>query len=59
MQDKNFWKTTPLKNMTEPQWESLCDKCGKRCLLKLEDAETYEIFYTDIGCKLLDCKTII
>ena len=43
--------------MTPTQWESLCDGCGKCCVLKLEDVDTNEIFYTDVGCKLLDCKT--
>jgi len=43
--------------MTPKQWESLCDGCGKCCVLKLEDVDSSEIYYTDIACKLLDCKT--
>ena len=57
VQDKFFWQHTPLDEMTPTQWESLCDGCGKCCVLKLEDVDTNDIYYTDVGCKLLDCKT--
>ena len=57
VQDKFFWQHTPLDEMTPTQWESLCDRCGKCCVLKLEDVDTNDIYYTDVGCKLLDCKT--
>ena len=52
-----FWKTTPLDQLDQGQWESLCDGCGKCCVIKLEDAETSEVHYTDVSCKLLDCQT--
>jgi uncharacterized cysteine cluster protein YcgN (CxxCxxCC family) len=52
--DPPFWKTTPLQEMTQEMWESLCDGCAKCCLQKLEDEETQEIFFTNIVCDLLD-----
>jgi uncharacterized cysteine cluster protein YcgN (CxxCxxCC family) len=52
--DTEFWKMTPLAEMTAAQWESLCDGCGRCCLHKLQDAYTDRIYYTSIACRLLD-----
>jgi uncharacterized protein len=52
-----FWRRKSLKEMTNSEWESLCDGCGKCCLNKLEEEETRRIFYTSIGCRLLDGET--
>ena len=54
-EEKKLWKTTALGGMNAAEWESLCDGCGKCCLLKLEDADSGEIDFTDVACKLLDC----
>mgnify|MGYP000877986295 FL=1 len=52
-----FWERFPLTKLTQPEWEALCDGCGKCCLNKLEDADTGEVFFTRIACRLLDDAT--
>jgi len=52
-----FWKQKSLSETTREEWESLCDGCGKCCLNKLEDAETGQIYHTNVACRLLDNTT--
>ena len=52
-----FWKLKTLAEMTSEEWESLCDRCGICCVLKIEDMDNGKVHYTDIACKLLDCRT--
>ncbi|MDB5316970.1 MAG: putative cytosolic protein [Rhodospirillales bacterium] len=49
-----FWKTKTLAAMSRAEWESLCDGCGRCCLHKLRDAETDELAWTEVACRLLD-----
>ena len=52
-----FWKIKALTELTQEEWESLCDKCGRCCLNKIEDEDSGEFFYTNVVCYLLDQKT--
>lgn len=53
-----FWKTKALHEMTDAEWESLCDGCARCCLHKLEDADTGEVHYTAVVCRYLtdECR---
>lgn len=49
-----FWQSKSLSEMTDQEWESICDGCGKCCLQKLQDDETEEVYYTNLSCHQLD-----
>jgi len=53
----SFWRAKTLDEMDRDEWESLCDGCARCCLVKLEDEDTGDIHFTDIGCRLLDANT--
>ncbi|MEP2784373.1 MAG: YcgN family cysteine cluster protein [Pseudoruegeria sp.] len=49
-----FWERHKITDLSPKEWEALCDGCGKCCLNKLEDADTGEVAFTRVACRLLD-----
>jgi len=52
-----FWDTKTLDELTQAEWESLCDGCGRCCLNKIEEEDTGRIHLTKVACKLLDLRS--
>ncbi len=54
---KPFWEEKSLQELSESEWESLCDGCARCCMIKIEDADTGEVHHTGLVCELLDLQT--
>ncbi len=53
-----FHETKSLSEMSPEEWESLCDGCGKCCVVLLQDEGDDRVWRTNVGCRLLDLKTV-
>ena len=53
----HFWERKALPEMTRAEWDSLCDGCGRCCVIKYEDPDTLEVKYTKWACRFLNLKT--
>ncbi len=49
-----FWRRKALHEMSDEEWEALCDHCGQCCLVKLEDEDSGAILLTSVVCRLYD-----
>lgn len=51
---ERFWERFELEELTSTEWETLCDGCGRCCLVKLQDDDTDEVFFTSLACRFLN-----
>lgn len=51
-----YWRTKTLAELNQEEWESLCDGCGRCCLVKLEDEDDGRILPTNVACRLFDAE---
>lgn len=51
-----FWQKKPMDKLTREEWESLCARCGRCCLNKVE-YDDGEIHFTNVACRLLDLQS--
>ena len=49
-----FWHDKTLDEMSEAEWESLCDRCGLCCQIRVEDVETGEVALSNAVCNFFD-----
>lgn len=54
--NEKFWEWKVFEEMSDEEWEALCDGCARCCLVKLEDEKRTGVFYTDVACRFLDLK---
>ncbi len=43
-----------MKKYSQTEWENICRRCGKCCLIKLEDEDSGEVYYTNVVCRYFD-----
>ena len=56
MGSTGFWTTTELADMTDSEWESLCDGCGLCCVHLLQD-DLGQVYQTEVVCDLIDLNS--
>ncbi|MCY4007993.1 MAG: YcgN family cysteine cluster protein [Rhodobacteraceae bacterium] len=52
-----FWERFALCDLNNREWEALCDRCGRCCLLKFHTTDDSQVTFTNLSCRLLNTHT--
>lgn len=52
---ERFWENYSLGELSNEEWEALCDGCGKCCLKREMDGDRVTVY--GVACPLLDVET--
>lgn len=54
---RQFWKNKPIRQLTRRQWDLLCARCGRCCVIKFTTPTSRKVQYTKLACRHLNIKT--
>jgi uncharacterized protein len=57
MQTQPDFLSKPITEMSDDEWESLCDGCGLCCQIRIEDGTTGRMTLSNVACHLLCLNT--
>lgn len=49
-----FWENKTLEELSEAEWEAVCARCGKCCLIKIK---CFRVHFTNVACRYLNLET--
>jgi uncharacterized cysteine cluster protein YcgN (CxxCxxCC family) len=56
-QPDKFWKTKSRQDLTRSEWDSLCARCGRCCVIKFITPASRQAQYTNLACRHLSIHT--
>lgn len=56
MLKNKFWDDKDISDFNEEEWESICTNCGNCCLIKLQDEDSDEVYYTNVVCRYFNSE---
>ena len=54
-----FWKAKKLSELTQEEWENLCDGCAQCCRVKVRNERTERIIVSAVACRFLNTSNCL